>query len=121
MATTTTTDTWADTVRALLLATWGQQACQRPGDWPDVLGRLMRNGAGLGAGMTRGSMKDAVEEAVTTLAQAFGGDTLPDDPAHAVWRAFSKLDPAHCRQLAQRLIEARTTEAANAITAELVS
>jgi hypothetical protein len=106
----TSTIPCADTVRALLLATWGQQACQRPGDWPDVLARLMKNGAGFGAGMTRGSTKDAV---VAALVQAFGGNTLPDDPAHTVWRCFSKLD------IAQRLIETRA-EQADAIAAELV-
>jgi hypothetical protein len=107
---------WADSVRDLLLATWGEQARQRSGEWPDVLGRLMRNGVGLSGGMTRGSMKDAVEEAVAACAQAFAGEALADDPAHTVWR--SKLDVAHCRQLAQRLIEARTTQA---VEAELVS
>ena len=66
---------------------------------------------------------DAIRQGVAALAEAFGGATLPADPPHAVWRAFSKLDPAHCRQLALRLIEARTAQTepqGAAIATELV-
>jgi hypothetical protein len=99
---------WQDTVRALLLETWGAQACRRPADWPDVLGRLLKSGVGLSGGMTRTSMKDAVDDAVIALAAAFDANApLPDDPSRVVWRAFTKLDHVHCRLLAQRLVEAR--------------
>jgi hypothetical protein len=86
--TTIPADPWVDSVRALLLATWGQQTCQRPEHWPDVLARLMKNGTGFqgSSGMTRGHMRDAVEEAVGALTAAFGSDQLPDDPARSLVR-----------------------------------
>lgn len=92
-----------DTVRALTLASWGAQTCRRPSDLPQALGRLAR-------------MKDALEEAVSTLAVTFAADTPPTDPALAIWAAFPVLDDPHCRQLARRLIEAR-----NAVRAEFVA
>ena len=104
-------DRWPE---RLLLQVWGEQACQRPADWPDVLARLLKDGTATpGNGdegrRPRASMKPAVDAAVAALAAGFGADTAPPaDPPLAVWRAFPKLDKAHCARLAALLIEART-------------
>jgi hypothetical protein len=36
---------WRNTVRQKLLQVWGEQACQFPKHWPDVLARLLKDGA----------------------------------------------------------------------------
>jgi hypothetical protein len=69
-------------VRAALLEIWGEQACQRAADWPQVQHRLMQKTG------DRGSMKDAVDEAVAALVAAFANGP-PAAPLDAVRRAFS--------------------------------
>jgi hypothetical protein len=85
---------WANTVRELLLQVWGEQACQRASDWPDVRQRLLEQ------------LATVVESAVAELARLFGDGLPPDDPTLTVWRTFSKLDRVHCARLAAVLIEA---------------
>jgi hypothetical protein len=92
-------------VRELLLATWGRQACQNPAHWPEVLERLLKDAPATPGGTSHGraSLKPAVEEAVAALAAAFAAGP-PPDPADCVWRAFPKLDRAHCAELAELLM-----------------
>jgi hypothetical protein len=103
-------------VRDLVCHVWGKQACQiRPSDWSEhVLPALMQSaGATQGKNATsegnqgRQSLKPALDEAVSALVEAFGGDA-PDDPVTAVWVAFPKLDPKHRTMLANLLLEERT-------------
>jgi hypothetical protein len=98
-----------ETIRELLLKHWGDQACQHPANWPAVLARLMTDAPASPHSSPdsrrRGSLKPAVDEAVAALAAAFA-DGPPADPATAVWRAFPKLDHAHCASLAAALTEA---------------
>jgi hypothetical protein len=98
-----------DTIRELLLACWGDQACQHAADWPAVLDRLMKPGTVTPDTSPdahgRGSLRPAVDEAVAALAAAFANGP-PDDPATAVWRAFPKLDREHCETLAAQLVAA---------------
>jgi hypothetical protein len=88
--------------RELLLQTWGEQACQRPTDWPSVLENLLRGHPHDAkdfdergnlkdrARYPRGSLLPALDEAARTLTEAFANEP-PADPIDTVWRAFSKL------------------------------
>jgi hypothetical protein len=89
-------------IRETLLACWGRQACQRQDEWPAVLKRLFTK-IGNGQEGSRGSYRPAVDEAVVALGRAFADGVTID--ADVVWRAFSKLDPAHCEELARELME----------------
>ena len=83
-------------IRTLLLQVWGEQACQRPADWPEVLARLMVSRPNI-----RGSIKPWLDAAVVSIAaklEAGDGITGTD-----VWVAFSKLDHVHRDKLAALL------------------
>lgn len=114
---------WEAVVRRHLTDTWGAQSCRRASDWPDVFARLMAAGAATpgGSGYGRGSLKDAVNEAVTELAQTFAdqasldaalarmrerfkGQATPVMPGFVVWVCFPKLDQAHAAELAALLM-----------------
>jgi hypothetical protein len=90
-------------VRVLLLQVWGEQACQRADDWPDVQKRLFSNG-----------YDQRVNAACEELSRGFFTEDLPDDlesppfdPIECVWRAFPPLDAEHRRQLADGLLAHR--------------
>jgi hypothetical protein len=101
-------------VRAALLAVWGEQACRRPADWPRVLEELLRGRKHdekdfdehgqlkARARYPRASLLPWIDEATRVLTKAFA-DGVPQNPADTVWRAFSKLDRASCVRLADRL------------------
>jgi hypothetical protein len=102
--------------RELLLQTWGEQACRNPDHWPDTLAALLRGRPHDDrdfedghlkerARYPRGSLLPWVDDATRILTAAFANG-VPDDPADAIWRAFSKLDREHCALLADRLITA---------------
>jgi hypothetical protein len=99
----------ADFVREILLQVWGEQACRRAEDWPEVLARLMKSSPASPGGFPRASLAPLVDSAVAQLVHLFGKD-VPVDPARAVWRAFPRLDSLHCAKLADLLLEARTAQ-----------
>jgi hypothetical protein len=86
-------------VRELLLATWGQQACQHPEYWPEVLTKLLKDGTCTNPGNTRASFAPRVDPAVTALTEAYDAGT-PADGVDLVWRVFPMLDRPHCAELA---------------------
>jgi len=100
------------TIRKLLLSVWGRQACQvRPTDWPDVLARLLKAGVCREAGNTRYPMRVHVDEAVASITALMQLPELPQpDLAHAIWRAFPKLDHEHAAMLAEHLIAQQRVE-----------
>jgi hypothetical protein len=99
-----------------LLRIWGEQACQNPNDWPEVLEALLKGrvpderdvdsdgNLKPKARYPRGGLRRLVDEATRTITAAFV-DRIPADPANVVWRAFPRLDRANCARLAMRLIE----------------
>jgi hypothetical protein len=92
----------ATDVRVALLKVWGEQTCQNPDDWPDVLKALLaRNDS------DRTSYKERVDAACVCLAEAFSAASPPADPVDCVFRAFSPLDADHRRQLADTLLQHR--------------
>jgi hypothetical protein len=90
----------SEAIREALLACWGRQACRRQDEWPAVLKRLFTK-IGNGQEGSRGSLKPAVDEAVVALDRAIADGVMID--ADVVWRAFSKLDRAHCEELAREI------------------
>jgi hypothetical protein len=98
-------------VHAHLYATWGDQSCQRPSDWPDVFARFMASAKASDLSSPsshgRGSLRPMFNEAVAALTEAFNADVPPADPAEAVWRIFPRLDREHCQQLADLLMRER--------------
>jgi hypothetical protein len=88
----------ADTVRSALYEVWGQQACQRPADWPDAFARFMA-----ASNNTRTSLKPRYEAAIATLTEAYGAG-IPPDGEDLIWRAFAHLDPDHGALLHRRLV-----------------
>jgi len=100
------------TIRKLLLEIWGHQACQiRPQDWPDVLARLLKAGVCREVGNTRYPMRIHVDEAVASIEKLMQLPELPhEDLAHAIWRAFPKLDHAHAAMLADHLVAQQRVE-----------
>lgn len=98
----------SDRLRELLLAVWGQQSCQNPEHWPDVLARLMKDG---GSGENqRASFKPRVDEAVARLAEAYRFG-IPIDAPELIWRWFPMLGRDQRIELAALLAsEDRTAE-----------
>jgi hypothetical protein len=92
----------SETIRTTLLAVWGRQACRNQDNWPDTLKRLFAK-QGTGAEGSRGSYRPAVDSAVETLTRLVE-ERVPITP-ELVWRAFTKLDPAHCEELAREIGE----------------
>jgi hypothetical protein len=99
-----------------LLKIWGEQACIRSADWPEVLAALMKGRAPDERDLDeRGNLKPnvrypkaglrrLVDDTARTLTAAFA-DQIPTNPAYVVWRAFPRLDRTNCARLAMRLIE----------------
>jgi hypothetical protein len=101
----------SECVHELLLDTWGKQACRRPEDWPDVLGRLLKDGVCTGPGSRRTSFAPRVEDAVAQLTAAYAAGAAPGPDL--VWRCFPMLDREHAKELAA-LLTAETAAVATA-------
>lgn len=99
-------------VRMHLHTVWGQQACQRPADWPDAFGRSMSDAPATKGSSSenkgRGNLRALFNEAVAALVAAFGAETPPDDSVNSIYLAFPRLDLAHRARLAKLLMEERT-------------